>query len=236
VVWSGDRFALPLLPLLLVYAAAVVKERVGAAMLGRAVALGALAVVLLPAVRSWVGSVEEASACGAAVRRAGPFACYGSRMTQFAEAAGWARGNLPEGSAVLTRKPRLFYVLSGVPSRTFPFDSRPEVHLDLADEVGARYVLLDQVDGLATRYVGGAVRTQPAAFCYVHSFGAQGQASRLLGFRPPGERTAGGVDPADGAVRIQGCPAEYVAPSGEGPGYSWSSASTRIPLLEGLDP
>ena len=77
----------------------------------------AFLVVLLPAVKSWTDSVQDASACSAMVRRGGPFACYGPGIGSFVEAARWAGANLPEGSAVLSRKPSIFYVLSGLPSR-----------------------------------------------------------------------------------------------------------------------
>ena len=90
-------------------------------------------------------------------------------------------------------------VLSSHPSRAFPFTDDPADLLALADEVGARYVLLDQWDGLALRNVGGAVRRQPGAFCFVRSFGdpAQGGA-QLLGILPLDERRAGA---AGGAAR-----------------------------------
>jgi len=236
VVWSGDRFALPLFPLLLVFAASAIQNGVGEGMRGKVVALVGLAMVLLPAVNVWTSSVAEASGCAAVVRQGGPFACYGPRMTQFAEAAAWSGDNLPAGSAVMTRKPRLFYVLSGVPSRTFPFDTDPAVHFTEADGLGARYVLLDQVDNLAGRYVGAAIQEQPGAFCYVQAFGGQGPASQLLGLLPAEQRSADGLQTEDGGVRIATCPQDYVSSITVVDGYSSSLTSTRIPLLDGLEP
>lgn len=205
-------------------------------MRGSFIALVGLAVVLLPAVNTWTDSVAQASGCSAVVRQSGPFACYGPRMTQFAEAAAWSGHNLPDGSAVMTRKPRLFYVLSGVPSRTFPFDTDPEVHLAVAEGVGARYVLLDQVDDLAGRYVGGAVQQQPGAFCHVQAFGGQGSASQLLGMLSASGRSSDALPPEAGGVRIASCPEDYLRSVLDPDGYSSSAPSTRIPLLEGLDP
>lgn len=230
-VWSGDRFALPLYPLLFLYAALAVRDLLSPR--GRALAggVGAVAFLLvaLPALRTWTGSVQEASACGARVRVGGPFACYGPGVDSFVEAARWAGANLPEGSAVLTRKPSIFFVLSGVPSRTFPFSDDPARHRAVAEEVGARYELFDQWDGLAGRYVAGAVGARPGAFCAVRSFGEQG-GTVLLGL------LAGGDDPGATAgepdqVRIQACPPEFTSGEGATPGYSPSSS--RIPLLAG---
>lgn len=232
-VWSGDRFALPLYPLLFLYVVEVV--RWGEGRWGRTLAASAGSMLFLaaflPSLGAWIGSVQSASSCGAAVRQRGPFACYGPGVAAYVEAAGWAGANLPEGSAVLTRKPRMFYVLSGgVPSRTFPFSEDPADHLALADGVGARYELFDQWDGLASRYVAGAVGGRPGAFCATRSFGDEGS-TVLLGIVPPAERGEGAAE--DDQIRIPVCGAGYVAGDGSAP-YA-SSSSSRIPLLDGLD-
>ncbi len=233
-VWSGDRFALPLYPLLFLYAALALRELLMPRGRSLALASGAVAflVVLLPAVKSWTTSVQEASACRAMVRRGGPFACYGPGIGSFVEAAGWAGANLLEGSAVLSRKPSMFYVLSGVPSRTFPFSDDPATHLAFADEVGARYELFDQWDGLAARWVAGAVGAQPSAFCVVHSFGEEG-GTVLLGIWPQDMRGDAVQEEAEN-VRILPCSPPFTA--GKGGARAYVSSSSRIPLLDGLDP
>lgn len=238
-VWSGDRFALPFFPVLLLYAAQTLHRearRMGST--ARAVSgLVALAVLLLPAGKAWSEQARQASACTVAVRGGGAWACYGSRMTQFAAAAAWSGANLPEGSVVMTRKPRIFYVLSGLPSRTFPFDRDPAVHLARADVLGARHVLLDQVDNLATHYLGGAIQRYPGAFCAVRGFGqGSGVGTQLLGVLPQADRGRGGTAPDATQVRIQGCPASYVRP-GVSPREAYSPpTSSRIPLLDATEP
>lgn len=234
-VWSGDRFALPLYPLLFLYGAGALRaalERGGDAGRRLVPVAGAAAflVVFLPALGSWTRSVQEASACGAAVRRAGPFACHGPGVVSFVEAATWAGANLPEGSVVLTRKPRIFYVLSGVPSRTFPFTEEAGAHLELASTVGARYELFDQWDGLSGRYVAGAVGGWPAAFCAVRSFGEGGSTVLLgiVGEEERGQAVAGGEE-----VSIPPCGPAYARGDGSAP---YASSSSRIPLLDRLDP
>lgn len=232
VVWSGDRFALPLFPFLFGYAA--LSLRWGAQRWGRGpgtlVAAVAFLVAFLPAVKSWTGVLQEASACGAMVRARGAFGCYGPRVESFVEAAGWSGANLPDGAAVLTRKPRIFYVMGGVPSRTFPFTDDPAALLALADSLGARYVLLDQWDGQATRFVAGSVRRDPGAFCALHGFQGDGGGAQMLGILPPGERpgVSSGEEP-----RIVRCPASFVRGDGNA---SYASSSGSIPLLLELDP
>jgi 4-amino-4-deoxy-L-arabinose transferase-like glycosyltransferase len=231
-VWSGDRFALPLYPLLFVYAALALKRgagRMGGALPAAAGAVGFL-LVFVPALGAWTDASRNASNCSAAVRAGGPFACYPPGVTAFVEAAAWAGANLPEGAAVLSRKPRIFYVMGGVPSRTFPFTDDPSEHLSLADALGARYVLLDEWDGLAGRYVGGAVMADPGAYCAVRAFGPQG-GTRLLGILPPEGRGTGSTREGDG-VRLVTCPPPYVAGDGSAP----YAVSSRVPLLDSPSP
>ncbi len=234
-VWSGDRFALPLLPLLFAYGAhAVVRfsRRLGpvAPRIAGAVALLA---VLLPALGGLGDAIGAARACGPMTRAQGAFACYGGGYADFAEAASWSGANLPEGSAVLSRKPRLFFVLSGVPSRTFPFAADAAAHTQEADAVGARYELMDQIDRLAAAYVGGAIQDAPGSYCSVRAFGqGPGVGTHLLGVLSPDSRARGAAED-DGSIRIEGCPESYVR---DGASVESYSPSTRIPLLERLDP
>ena len=232
-VWSGDRFALPLYPLVFLYGVVALRELSGRVPpLASSLATAALVLALaLPAAASWLRESGTSRACARAVAEGGPFACYGPRVGAFVSAAEWAAGALPEGSAVLSRKPRIFYALSGVPSRTFPFDADPGVLLAAAADARARYVLLDEWDGLAAAYVGGAVSGRPGAFCFVQAFGRPGAGgAQLLGILDV--EAAGSVGP-DGRVLIDACPPGY---SAGGPATHSSSSSGRIPLLEGLDP
>ena len=232
-VWGGDRFLLPVYPLVFLYGAVALGEvarRIPAAVASPLTAVAFL-VLLLPAAGSWIEGTRQASACADVSRARGAWGCYGSQVGFFVAAATWTGPGLPDGSAVLTRKPRHFYVQSGRPSRAFAFEEDAAAHLALADAIGARYVLLDRWDGLASRYVGAAVRQRPGAFCFVRGFGQPEEGgAQLLGILPPAERPA--VGRAAGAeVQISACPAEYVA----GAAAADYSASGRIPLLEKLD-
>ncbi len=231
-VWSGDRFALPLYPLLFVYAASALRavtRRIGPRLPSVAGA-GAFLVVALPALGSWAQAAEDAAMCGERVRAAGSFSCYGPRVVAFVDAAGWAADRLPERSGVMSRKPRLFYVLSGVPSRTFPFSDDPRELLASAEDVGVTYVLLDEWDSLAGRYVGAAVQARPDAFCAVRGFGSSDR-TLLLGILS--EDGPGGGEREGSGVILDSCPASFGDPAGIS---RYSSVTTSIPLLDGLDP
>jgi 4-amino-4-deoxy-L-arabinose transferase-like glycosyltransferase len=236
IVWSGDRFALPLYPLVFLYGAVALLDLTHRA--PRFVAAPVIAVVLLavllPAGGSWFRARQESRACARIVEVDGLFGCYGPGVAAFVEAARWSGEALPDGASVMTRKPGHFFVLSGVPSRTFPFDLTTDSQLAAADALGARYILVDEWDALARRYVGGAVVRRPGAFCFVRAFGQPGSGgAQLLGILPPAERSD--RRPAENEqARIAICPTTYtVEPSA----YSSSSASSaNIPLLGTLDP
>lgn len=235
-VWAGDRFALPLFPLVFLYSALALQDlgRRLPSLLRSLTTAACLLVIALPATAHWGHEVAATRGCARVARSEGSFACYGPGVEAFAAAAEWAGSALPGGGAVMTRKPRLFYVLSGVPSRTFPFSDDPDAQIELADRVGARYVLLDQWDGLAGRYVGGAVVRRPGAFCFVRAFGQpQNGGAELLGILPAERRSEGGAP--SGEVRLSVCPADYSGAGAQEP-QSSSSSSGRIPLLERLDP
>jgi 4-amino-4-deoxy-L-arabinose transferase-like glycosyltransferase len=225
-IWSGDRFALPLYPILFLYGARFLKEvrfgRIQPALIG-AIACAAL---ILPAAKTLWTSRGYAEMCAAMAQSQGPFGCYGPNIRSFVEVAEWSGANLPPGSAVMTRKPSIFYVLSGLPSRMFPFVVDPDAHLALAEEMGARYVLVDRWDVLAGQYVEGALRRMPGAFCVVENFGER---TILLGILPP-EARGNGLQ-AGGTAFLRRCPAGYKLDDAR---LEPPMSPSRIPLLEGL--
>jgi 4-amino-4-deoxy-L-arabinose transferase-like glycosyltransferase len=234
-VWSGDRFALPLYPLAFLYASLALRDFAARVppLLGNLTTAALVLALALPAAASWAREAGESRACAQLVATEGAFACWGPYVGAFVAAAEWAGASLPHDAAVLTRKPRIFYVLSGVPSRTFPFEADPRTLLSVADELGSQYVLLDEWDELAAVYVGGAVVARPDAFCFVRGFGRPGSgAAQLLGILPADSR--GGAPAAAAEARVVACPGHYTTaagPSGQSP-----SSGTAIPLLVRLVP
>jgi 4-amino-4-deoxy-L-arabinose transferase-like glycosyltransferase len=231
-VWSGDRFALPLYPLLFFYAGDALTSVASRA--GRAAAVGAalvgMTILTIPAFGYWIRSVSNARICSSAARSVGPYACWGAGVNEFVRIAMWSRTALPEGSAVLSRKPSIFYVMSGVPSRTFPFSLDPDVLLAEARATGARYVVLDQWDGQAMRYVGDAISRRPQAFCSVGGFDPRegGAGTLLLGLLPDAPPPQSDAPPTQ--ISLQRCPADMLGDIAA-PIPSYSSSS--IPLLSG---
>ena len=228
-VWSGDRFALPLYPLMLFYAgeALVRGARRMAPPLALAAGITAVAVLLLPSVQGWGQSVSRATACRESVRVAGPFACYGEGFQQFVTAARWIGENVPDESAVFSRKPRIFYTLSGIRSRTYPLSTDPERFFREARELGVSYVVLDRVDRLGGAYVGAVVRDRPWAFCGLAGVGEGEIRTQILGIVEDAVDSGGGIDSAP-TITLTACPESMVRLEPRPlPAYS----TARLPLL-----
>ncbi len=233
VVWSGDRFALPLVPLGVLYAGEAIAW--GAARVRAAAvvpALGAaLAVVALSQAAAVLVEAEVAASCRGASRVGGPWACSGLGMVQFTEAARWAGANLDDEAVVLTRKPRIWYAMSGRATRTYPFVPYADSVLAVADRAGASYVVLDLV-GAQAQLLANAIGERPSAFCSVAGFGGQNGDPRteLLGIVPSAERAAAA---ATDEVRIAACPD---ALRGRGAEVGPYRSSEPIPILTETPP
>ena len=227
-VWSGDRFALPLYPVLLYFAwgglefaLARFHER------APSFAAAALAAVLLvPSLGGWSQATERASACGSVVASSGPFACYGGGFQEFVLASRWLGENAPDGARAFTRKPRIFYTLSGLSGDTYPFTTDPEVFFSRAEEAGIRYVILDRIDRLGYGYVAEVVRARPGRFCTLGGVGEEAPRTEILGLLPDGGEPVG-----DGG--IAGCPASMLRDTPRAlPPYG----SQSVPLLSFATP
>jgi len=227
-VWSGDRFALPLYPLLLFYAGEALLSGAGRLHARAPVAVGLIAVALLivPSARGWRDATQRAAACRGAVRAAGPFACYGEGFQQFVAAARWLGENAPDEANVFSRKPRIFYTLSGVRSRTFPLSADPDGFFAAAREAGVSYVVLDRVDRLANAYVVPVLRAHPEAFCGFLAIGTEEATTQIFGILEGAARDDP-PDPAEG-TGIAECPVEMLLPEARSlPPYT----TLRLPLL-----
>ena len=234
-VWSGDRFALPLYPLLLFYAGEALVDGVRRIRptWTPVVAGGAVVVLAVPALLSLTERVEAASACRELSREHGPYVCQPAGAQRFNETAAWSAGALPEDAAVYSRKPRIFFLLSGVSSRMYPQTRSPEELLARADAEGVSYVVLDQVDAMTARYLLPAIQARPEAFCQLEAWTeAGGLHSAVLAIRPAADGDRGGREPRVGessGAGLETCPEDLVP---HGTGEPSDLSSWTPPLLE----
>lgn len=187
-VWSGDRFLLPIIPSILLYAG----EALGTLLAGvprwrpRVFAVAAAA-ILLPAAASWLERAEEAAECRVGVLASGPMGCYQAAMIEMQAMALWTRERLPEGSVVFVRKPRLFHAFSGHAAVVYPFSNEEGRFLAEADSIGVDYVVLGNWDRTGSAYVLPAIQADRNRFCLVAQLrtGSEPPVS-LLAIRRPG--------------------------------------------------
>ncbi len=184
--WSGERFILPALPMLLVCAAEVVRR--AGRRIGQPVLLGAglVGVLLLTGVPRTAYEIAYAAECRVAYGPDNRYPCLPENWRDYLDLATASRGNLPPNSAVLARKPTLFWAQSGYRSRAYPFTSNPDSLIAAAREAGAEYVLLDYLDNVSLMYLSPVMMQRPQAFCLVKVVGP-GRAT-LMKLRPGAEQ------------------------------------------------
>lgn len=226
-VWSGDRFALPLFPFILLYSGESLASLAGRLSRGpggtRAAVAVAVAIVAIPAGASGMRSAGSANDCRIRTATSGPLGCYASNVYDFYAMARWAGDHLPEGSAVFSRKPRLFHVFSGLPSTTFPFSTDQRRFWDAVDSLDIAYVVVGNWGRQSQAYVGSVVTARPDRFCYVTGIGSS---TSLLAITPPGADDPG--ESTDSLPVLKRCSGALASP----PPSLLALASMRIPMLE----
>ena len=159
----------------------------------------------------------------------GPLGCYGPNVIEMQAIALAARDLLPEGSAVFSRKPRLFHIFSALPSVTYPFTTDPERLLEQADSLGIGHLVFGNWDSTGQRYLAPAILAHPDRFCAAASLRLSGgRPVTLLAILPPAPddsmRTRS--PPAGEGLRLPRCPGPAPPP----PSAS-ALASPHLPIL-----
>ncbi|MDB4949803.1 MAG: hypothetical protein JWM27_2452 [Gemmatimonadetes bacterium] len=210
--WSGERLILPALPVMLLCAAeaagmllAPVVRRIPARRraASRTAALAcALAGVALAAAPGAVREVRTGRACTAVYRAGERFPCVSPAWHDYFALADRARGRLPRGAAVISRKPTLWFMLSGYRSRVYPFSAVPDSFFRAARQAGAGYVVDDQIIDLSPLYLHPILRARPHAFCVLPGLALPN--ARLLRILPAREHPLPG-DTVRGEEHIPPC-------------------------------
>jgi hypothetical protein len=206
-VWSGERFLLPAFPLLLLFAgdglvrvARLVRPR--AALAAATTATVTLLAVAVPGLSS---QIDTGRFCTGLYRAGDPFPCLSPQWRDYFDVAIWAKTTLPDDGVVVTRKPRLWYGLSERRALIYPFTESADALLAAADGAGARYLVIDYVDGLTQSYVVPALLRRTDGFCLMH---ATEIGTAVLGIRP-GAKDLPDAEPASGGAGFPVCSDEY---------------------------
>ncbi|HEX8696338.1 MAG TPA: hypothetical protein VF746_28225 [Longimicrobium sp.] len=182
--WADSRFLLPALPLMLVYAGealGLAGERLGRR---RLVGAGAAALLVLAAVPGFAKQVRRAEECRAEYAAGNHFSCHAPVFGTIFVVAEQVRGRLPEGSVVLSRKPSLFWAISGYPSRLYPFDAGADGFFAAAAAARARYIVFDQTQEF-TRFMRPVVLARRDQFCLMPEIGTEMAVLARIGPNPP---------------------------------------------------
>jgi hypothetical protein len=168
--WSGERFLLPLLPVMLCYAGEALRD--GAKLLRvpalatavPALAAAVLLVAQLPGARRVIAVGRE---CSAEYAAGESFPCNNAEYHDFLKMAEMTRGKLPPGSVALSRKATFFYAISGYQSRTYPLSANPDTFFAFARQSRARYVVFDNNNDLSPQYLHPVLQARRDDFCAV---------------------------------------------------------------------
>jgi hypothetical protein len=222
-VWSGERFLLPALPFILFHAGdALVRlsRRVFRPAARLVPALASLVIVLL-AVPAIAGQVEVGRECTRIYRAGDQYACLPDQYKDYYKIAELAPRLLPEDAAVVSRKPRSFYIIGGVPGTQYPLSADPDVFFREAALARTRYVVYDGLDGLSQTYLMPVLQNRSNAFCIMFSLGPN--RASVLGIDLKAAAQPAGANAGDASFAE--CPASY-----------WKSAAVKDSLFQGLIP
>jgi hypothetical protein len=217
-VWAGERFLLPILPLILFYAGDGLARAVRRVRPDATALAGAAATVMLLAsgVTALARQVEIGLHCSRVYSAGDRFGCTPPTFREFMELGEWSRDALPAGSVVLSRKPSLFYVASGFPGDYYPLSANADSLFARAERTGARYVVFDRLDAMADAYLAPILLGRPDAFCIVTATTAT--STVLFGIAEDGASVIAREEPPDAEeINFPVCDVRY-----------WRDEATRL--------
>jgi hypothetical protein len=171
-VWTDKRFLLPVLPLLAIYSLYGIAS-MAALRFPREGAVAAAALVLIlasPALLSTARKVPLTLTCQRVFLRGD--SCMTGDYRSFFGAALWAAGNVPPGSVLSNRHPRLFFLYSARQGDVYEFSTDPAVVLRDLEAMGATHVVLDRTSVTTDIYLRPVLVAFPDRFIEIYSGGA----------------------------------------------------------------
>jgi 4-amino-4-deoxy-L-arabinose transferase-like glycosyltransferase len=169
-VWSGDRFLLPILPLLLWYLMAGFRDLARRLKMSKlpAYATGLLAVLCLAVNIGQAGTNLKNLSDYAKGDR---FAGYDDAWRTYFQAAEWLRDHTDPKAVVVSRKPVFTYLLSGRQSFVYPYVTDEKQVLDEIDRQGATIAFVETFFGSTVQYLYPVIRDHPDRFQQIGTVG-----------------------------------------------------------------
>jgi hypothetical protein len=167
VAWAGPRFLFPVVPLLAWYVGETIASIARSASHPRIFAAALLLAGVVTVEPGLKRQIKIGTICRERYAEGEKFVCTDPVFTDFFLAAEKARGKLPPNSVVLSRKPTIFFLHSGYRSVLYPLSAVPDSLFNLALRVGAHYVLVDQINDLAPKYLHPVMLERRDDFCVI---------------------------------------------------------------------
>ncbi len=123
----------------------------------------------LLATRSIVRIVPERMECLASFREGTP--CDPPALASLYAAARWTGEHTAADAIIANRKPSLFFWFSRRQGDLYRYSSEPALVLRGLEEMGADYVVIDQVSATTLRYLVPTVQLHPERFTVVYQAG-----------------------------------------------------------------
>ncbi|HEU4878975.1 MAG TPA: hypothetical protein VFT21_05960 [Gemmatimonadaceae bacterium] len=193
VAWSSPRFLLPVVPLLAFYVGETIAALARSASSPRIFAAAMLLAGVVTVQRELRHQVDIGTHCREAYDLGESYPCTAPVFRDFFTTADRARGKLPPGSVVISRKPTIFFEHSGYQSTLYPLTRKPEPFFALADSVHANYLIIDQIGDLAPKYLHPVMLARRDDFCIVTELSTENAAFAKI--EPGGAPRAPGAAP-----------------------------------------
>lgn len=167
VTWSGARFLFPVIPVIALYVGETIADLAKAASHPKIFAAALLIAGIITAGPDLKRQFKTGSVCREAYDNGEDFACLEPAFRDLFLSAERTRGMLPENSVVISRKPTIYFLHSGYRSRVYPFYAVPDSLFNLATQIHAKFLLIDQVGDLAPKFLHPVLLARRDDFCII---------------------------------------------------------------------
>jgi hypothetical protein len=188
-VWLDRRLLLPIMPVVLLYAAEgavwcfdFVRYQRPSWVLP-AVA-GFLVLITLP---YHTRAVKFGRACSESYSAGDSLACYPPPWRAFVQAGAWIRQNTPADAIVVSPESRLFYLFSGRRGLVIPRSDNDEEMLAFLDSTHTDFVVAAGVRESTYRYLLPVMRSVPDRFVLAQQIGEPEPLAYVAGYRRGGQ-------------------------------------------------
>jgi len=165
------RYIMPLIPIFLIaiWETLNIKKPINIAKFGSIVFVSTSGVMLFVAILSFIPIAKMNLIILKQYSVGNKYAGLPSlAWVQFIESCKWIKSNTPEDANLISRKPRISYILSDRPGKVYKFTQNSSAIMAEIDSVGADYVIVDRISGTTQAYLIPTIQAYPGRFSVVY--------------------------------------------------------------------